>query len=160
RSSRAGAQGGRARPEPAARGRLGPAGGGVSASDSERLARLALARVAEPGARAVHAALQNAPAEEGGGAVRNGAPLDQLGQRALEGMRSRAETCDPRRDLERLADVGGRVVCPGDDEWPEGLDWHPDVMGGEVKELAPPWVLLARGAQLLRPALELSVAVV
>ncbi|MFN2536542.1 MAG: DNA-processing protein DprA [Mycobacteriales bacterium] len=132
----------------------------MSVSDGERLARLGLARVAEPGSLAVHAALQAFPAEEVWDAVQAGAPLDQLGQRALAGMRVRAETCDPRRDLERLGDVGGRVVCPGDDEWPDGLDWHPHVMSGDVKEMAPPWVLLALGAHRLRPALELSVAIV
>lgn len=128
-------------------------------SHEEQLARLALARAVEPGSRAVHAALQSSSAEEVWDAVRHGAQVGELGQRALDGIAHRASTTEPERDLERLQRLGGRVVCPGDEEWPEGLTWHPDQMSGQVRDMAPPWLLLVLGAPL-RPALDLSVAVV
>jgi DNA processing protein len=132
----------------------------MSVSDEERLARLALARVAEPGSHAVHAALRSAPATEVWAAVRAGAPLGQLGQRALDGLAGRVDRCAPEHDLERLGDLGARVVCPGDAEWPDGLLWAPGTLGGDVREMAPPWVLLVRGPHDLRAATATSVAVV
>jgi DNA processing protein len=128
--------------------------------DEERLARLALSRVVEPGSRAVHAALQSEPATEVWAALRAGAPIGQLGQQALEGIAGRAEGYDPRRDVDRLAEVGGRLVCPGDAEWPTALDWDPDLMDGDVKQMAPPWALFVRGGAELGRAVARSVAVV
>lgn len=132
----------------------------MSVSDAERLARLALARVAEPGSRVVHQALQQAPATEVWAAIRAGAPLGGLGRQALEGLAGRVAVCRPESDLERLTALGGRVVCPGDEEWPDGLAWDPEVMTGDNKQLAPPWALLVRGPHDLRQSLALSVAVV
>ena len=129
----------------------------MTVSDQERLARLALARVAQPGSHAIHAALQQAPATEVWAAVREGEPLGQLGQGALDGMAGRVRLCEPERDLERLGDVGGRVVCPGDEEWPETLAWSLDTFSGEM---APPFVLLLRGPGDLGTAAAGSVAVV
>jgi DNA processing protein len=128
--------------------------------DEERLARLALSRVAEPGSLAVHRALEAVPATEVWASLRAGVPLGQLGQVALDGMASRMEGYAPERDLERLGDLGGRVLCPGDDEWPEGLDWDPEVMTGDVKQMAPPWALMVRGPHDLGPVTATSVAVV
>jgi DNA processing protein len=137
-----------------------PPEGGVTVTDEERLARLALARIAEPGSHAVHEALQKHAATEVWAAVKAGAPLGQLGQRVLEGVASRLDGYAPERDLERLGDLGGRVVCPGDDEWPARLEWATGAMTGDVKEMAPPWVLLVRGSRHLRQALADSVAIV
>lgn len=131
--------------------------GGVSA---DRLARLGLARVTEAGSCDVWAALQQADAVDVWDAVRAGEPLGQLGQRALDGVAGRLVTADPAADLARVEALGGRVLCPGDDEWPEGLDWHPEVMGGQVKHMAPPFLLFARGPAHLRRAAERSVAIV
>ncbi|MCW2599978.1 MAG: dna polymerase sliding clamp subunit [Frankiales bacterium] len=132
----------------------------MTVDDDERLARLALARVAEPGSHDVHLALQQAPAAEVWASVKAGAPLGQLGQRALDGIAGRVDGYVPERDLERLGDLGGRVICPGDDEWPDGLDWGLGVMQGDVKGMAPPWVLLVRGRHDLRKATATSVAIV
>lgn len=132
----------------------------MTVTDQERLARLALARVAEPGSHEVHRALQERPAVEVWAAVRAGAPLGQLGQVALEGLATRVHGYAPERDLERLGDLGGRVVCPGDDEWPGGLDWQPGVMTGDVKQMAPPWVLLVLGPAHLREVTSASIAIV
>lgn len=141
-------------------GGIGVAAGGVAVSDEERLARLALARVAEPGSHAVHLALQQAPATEVWAALKAGAPLGQLGQRALDGLATRLDGYEPERDLERLGDLHARIVCPGDDEWPTGLDWALGRMTGDVTEMAPPWVLLVRGPHNLRRATDQSVSIV
>ncbi|MCW2544474.1 MAG: protecting protein DprA [Frankiales bacterium] len=128
--------------------------------EDERLARIALARVVEPGSRAVHAALAEEPASLVWNALRAGAPIGQLGQQALDGVATRADGYDPRRDLDRLHAVGGRLLCPGDPEWPDCLDWDPDVMEGDVKQMAPPWALFVRGPSLLADSCRRSVAVV
>ena len=132
----------------------------MTVEHEERLARLALARVAEPGSRAVHSALQLASAVEVWEAVRAGARIGDLGQRALDGIASRLDGYEPARDLERLEALGGRVLCPGDEEWPDGLDWHPDELGGSARDQAPPWALLVVGRHDLRQAAASAVAVV
>ena len=129
-------------------------------NEAERLARIGLARVTEPGSLAVWAALQQAPAEQVWDAVQAGEPLGQLGQRALDGLAARVELCDPRRDLDTLALLGARAVCPGDDEWPGGLDWEPSAMSGEIKGMAPPFVLFVKGPHPLREVTAMSAAVV
>lgn len=133
---------------------------GTVVSDQERLARIALARIVEPGSRAVHAALQHEPATAVWSALRAGAPIAQLGQQALDGVAGRAEGYDPQRDLDRLEQCGGRVLCPGDAEWPDCVDWDPDVMEGDVTQMAPPWALFVRGPVSLATACRRSVAVV
>ncbi|MFE4692028.1 DNA-processing protein DprA [Streptomyces sp. NPDC056749] len=94
--------------------------------ERERLARAALTRVFEPGD------------ERGGRWIREAGPVELIRRltgpdgpaRALEGMtaarlagyRLRAASADPGRDLAAVAAVGGRFVCPGDQEWPSQLD--------------------------------------
>ncbi len=128
--------------------------------DEERLARLALARVVEPGSHEVHLALERQPATQVWAALRRGAPLGQLGQEALAGIATRIDGYEPERDRQRLADSGARVVCPGDEEWPDGLTWEPGVMQGDVKQMAPPWALFVRGPHDLGAVARRSVAVV
>lgn len=132
----------------------------MTVSDEERLARLALARVAHAGSPEVHAALLTTSATEVWADLRAGAPLGALKQQALEGIAGRVSGYRPERDLELLHDLGGRVVCPGDEEWPQGLDWTDGTMGGEVRTMAPPWVLLVRGPHSLRDVAERSVSIV
>jgi DNA processing protein len=132
----------------------------TAVNDAERLARLALARVAHAGSPEVHAALRTAPAAEVWADLQAGAPLGALKQQALEGIASRVVGYRPERDRELLEDAGGRVVCPGDEEWPEGLDWADGALGGEVKTMAPPWVLLVRGPHSLSDAARGSVSIV
>lgn len=45
---------------------------------------------------------------------------ERLG-RAVERWRRRARDADPRPVLDRLERLGGRLVCPADDDWPVGL---------------------------------------
>jgi len=133
----------------------------TTVDEDERLARLALARVAEPGSRAVAAALESVPAAQLWSDLRAGFAVPGWGPRALEGVVERARGYDPRRDLDRLLALGGRVVCPGDEEWPERLSWPLDAMGTrDIQELAPPWALLVRGPAHLAATVSASVAVV
>lgn len=132
----------------------------TAVSDEERLARLALARVVEPGSHDLHEALEQYPVTDVWAVLRQGAPLGQLGQQALAGIATRVDGYEPERDLERLVEVGGRVVCPGDDEWPDGLIWGLGVMQGDVKQMAPPWVLFVRGPHSLGAVCRRSVSIV
>lgn len=86
--------------------------------EEERLARVALSRLGEPGD------------------VRMGRLVTEIGplalhralleQRDLEGLAAdvagRLAGLDPARELERAERVGVRFVIPGDEEWPEELD--------------------------------------
>jgi DNA processing protein len=133
----------------------------VSAADEDRLARVALSRVVEPGSRAVALALQRMPAAQVWEDLRSGVAPEHLGQQALEGIAARAQGYDPRRDLERVLALGGRVVVPGDPEWPDGCAWPVDAMtGADVRELAAPWALYVRGPHALAEVARGSVAVV
>ncbi len=84
----------------------------------ERLARVALARLGEPG----EARLAGLVAELG--AVRLYAALraERNPQGLLTDVASRLAEVDPERDLCRAERLGVRFVIPGDSEWPRGLD--------------------------------------
>jgi len=94
----------------------------VSAStqvpDEERLARVALGRLAEPG----DPRMTGLVAELGAAYVY--AQLSE--ERDLAGILSdvaaRLRAIDPVADLERAGRLGIRYVVPGDDEWPSQLD--------------------------------------
>jgi DNA processing protein len=94
--------------------------------DEERVARAALTRVMEPGD------------ERGGRWLREFGPAGLMarltapehGEAALPGAtarrlaayRIRAAAAEPHRDLAAVAELGGRFICPGDQEWPTQLD--------------------------------------
>ncbi|MEU9358204.1 DNA-processing protein DprA [Streptomyces sp. NPDC048301] len=98
----------------------------ASGMEQERLARAALTRVFEPGD------------ERGGRWLREIGPVELLDRLSgtdgaartlpgmtearLAGLRVRASGADPQRDLDAVAAIGGRFVCPGDREWPSQLD--------------------------------------
>jgi DNA processing protein len=124
--------------------------------ERERLARAALTRILEPGD------------EQGGRWIRRygaaglldlftgrrtevGAELREASEDRLDGYRARAAGVEPERDLEGLAAVGGRFVCPGDAEWPSQL---------EDLGTAAPVGLWVRGGPDLRLWVLRSVAVV
>ena len=118
--------------------------GGVS---SDRLARALLSRIAEPGDRRIGDALTRWSAEDVVELVRCGsAQID-----AVERYAARLAVADPDADLERLASVGGRLLVPGDLEWPS-----------QVADLgaAAPWALWVRGTVDLRLSLLRSVSIV
>jgi DNA processing protein len=83
----------------------------VSASDADRLARVTLGRIAEPG----KATLLDAVTDLGPVVVR-----DRLAEDPALGPRIAA--VDAERDLVTAARAGLRFVVPGDDEWPACLD--------------------------------------
>ncbi|MGW1491854.1 DNA-processing protein DprA [Streptomyces sp. NPDC002402] len=135
-----------------------PAAGGelrADAGERERFARAALTRVIEPGdehggrwlrefgAQGLMARLTAAEHEEAG--------LNGATARRLAGYRIRAAGADPDRDLAAVAAVGGRFICPGDQEWPTQLDDLGD---------ARPIGLWVRGRADLRKWALRSVAVV
>ena len=91
---------------------------GSRPSDEERLARVALNRLAEPG----DPRLASLVAELGAVSVRD----HLVAERDLSGLHTdvatRLAAVDPHRDLERAERRGIRFVIPGDQEWPSGLD--------------------------------------
>lgn len=126
----------------------------MSAPEAERLARVALCRLAEPG----DPRLASLVSEIGAIRVR-----DHLAEeRDMHGLHSdvaaRLAAIDPERDLERAAGRGIRCVVPGDAEWPGSLD--------DLAAAAPlqsrggvPLALWVRGPVLLS-SLEQAVSVV
>ncbi len=124
-------------------------------ADAERLARVVLSRVGEPG----DPRLTDLVHELGGVRV-----LDSLREQAAErelgaDLAERLEAVDPVRELERAAQQGIRFVTPGDAEWPAPLDDlahapHLHERGGV------PVGLWCRGSLRLDEATEHAVAVV
>ncbi|MCW2777391.1 MAG: protecting protein DprA [Frankiales bacterium] len=122
----------------------------------ERRARVALSRLVEPGTASVLAAVQESGAVATWARLREGRRLPGMSAALAEGAAHRAGSCDPDADLRALERCGGRVVCPGDDEWPtDRLIWP-----GDAVRSAPPVVLYARGPLGLADATARSVAVV
>jgi DNA processing protein len=142
----------------------------MTASDAERLARATFCAIAEPGSASLGrliarlgplgalAAIRTGVLP-GNAAPGNAAPGDgmvgaQAGQRLAEHMASwriRLQTADPEADLTVCHNFGGRLVCPGDAEWPSQLD---DL--GDVR----PYALWLRGPGDLRYGCLHSVALV
>lgn len=87
----------------------------MSVTEQERLARVTLNAVGEPG----DVKLARSVAEEGAVAhlerLRNPTSADGAD------LAARLAAADPARELERGARAGLRFVVPGDDEWPVGL---------------------------------------
>ncbi|MEV1053140.1 DNA-processing protein DprA [Streptomyces sp. NPDC049887] len=127
----------------------------AGAGEEERRARAALTRVVEPGDEHAGRWLSRlGPVElmarltaptPGAGNLPGG------GRQRMEGYRMRAAAACPERDLERVAELGGRFLCPGDPEWPGQLDDLQD---------ARPVGLWVRGLPDLRIWALRSVAVV
>ncbi|GGY86543.1 DNA-processing protein DprA [Streptomyces poonensis] len=89
----------------------------------ERLDRIFLARVVEPGDELGGRWLR----ELGARAVvrrltRDDGPLPGASERRWAGLRARARRADPEQDLAQAGQAGARFVCPGDGEWPGQLD--------------------------------------
>jgi DNA processing protein len=94
----------------------------AAAPDDERLARVALTRIAEPGDETVGAWLRDREPAALVRAITEGKPLPGASPRRLAGYRLRAERVDAEGDLAAVHALGGRFVCPGDTEWPHQLD--------------------------------------
>ncbi len=112
--------------------------------DDERLARVAWSRLIEPGDERATTLIEQVGAGEA---------LRALTEREvpwLERFLPRLASLDPRRDLLGIQRLGGRVVLPSDDEWPDCL----------AALAAPPPCLWVRGTAQLAEVAERSVAVV
>ncbi|MDQ1103130.1 DNA processing protein [Nocardioides zeae] len=99
----------------------------MSVDDRERLARVALSQILEPGDVRLLEAVRRVGAEAVHEAVceahRNPGRVD----RALSGVAARVGGVEPARRLELAMRQGARFVVPGDDEWPTALDDLADV---------------------------------
>lgn len=118
-----------------------------SASDllgQERWARAAWSRIAEPEDLVAADLIARHGAVE---AIRR---IGRVDEPKTERFRTRLELLDIERDLEIGDRFGARVICPGDDEWPTGLD-----------DLShPPYCLWVRGPADLGLVCRRSAAVV
>ena len=88
------------------------------AGDAERLARLALGRLGEPG----DPRLASLVAELGAQRVHRHLAEERDVGGMLTDVAARLAELDPARDLERAERIGIRFVVPGDAEWPTSLD--------------------------------------
>ena len=84
----------------------------------ERLARLALSMLGEPGDLRMAGLVSELGAELVHAQLLQGRNPQGLGDE----IAARLEVADPERDLERATRKGIRWVVPGDAEWPTGLD--------------------------------------
>ena len=131
-----------------------PSGGRHRAEDDpQRTARAALTRILEPGDETAGRWLR----EMGPVALWHTLSDDDADPPAgaspakIAGLRLRAARARPTADLDAITALGGRFVCPGDDEWPGQLDDLGD---------ARPVGLWVRGTGNLRLWALRSVAVV
>ncbi|MFF3848418.1 DNA-processing protein DprA [Streptomyces sp. NPDC002328] len=121
-------------------------------TDGERLARVFLARVIEPGDEIGGRWVREYGAPEAVRRLRgNGEALPGVSPRRWAGLRARAAEAEPLRDLAVAREAGVRFVRPGDAEWPGPLDDLGD---------ARPLGLWVRGGPSLRIWALRSVAVV
>ena len=123
--------------------------------ERQRLARVALATLSEPGEPRIAALVD----ELGPVLVHDRllAERDPVGG-MLADVATRLATTDPRRDLDRAHRLGIRFVIPGDAEWPTRVE---DLLGAETlyERGGPPLGLWVRGPMRL-DELDASVAVV
>ncbi|MFI7600746.1 DNA-processing protein DprA [Actinoplanes sp. NPDC049681] len=134
-------------------------------SDTDRLARVALTWLAEPGNRIIWHLVQTQGAEETLARLIAG----DIPEAALRtAVASRSDSADPRRiaemALRRAQRLGARVVVPADGEWPIGVEalatLELDVAGRVNRDVRPPLCLWVRGSRPLSDAFERSVAIV
>ncbi|NUP37202.1 MAG: DNA-protecting protein DprA, partial [Streptomyces sp.] len=91
--------------------------------EAERLARVFLARVLEPGDEVGGRWVRELGAAEVARRLRDEEPqLAGVTDRRWAGLLARARQAEPERDLAVARDAGVRFVVPGDAEWPGQLD--------------------------------------
>lgn len=147
------------------------------APDAERRARAALLALAEPGDLALARLVANQGAVATLAAIEAGelpaghqvdaeglpVPADAVrtgGHPRLADYRTRLPSVDPDRDFEIAAEFGARLICPGDDEWPESLDVLAHAGTVERGWGGTPLALWVRGEPELAKLTARSVAVV
>lgn len=90
----------------------------MSVPEAERLARVGLSLLTEPGDARVAAVV----ADVGAQVLYDNVLAQRDDSEVRRDARSRLEGCDPVRQLEQAARAGLRFVVPGDAEWPAQLD--------------------------------------
>lgn len=134
----------------------------MTVPQEERLARAALTRLCEPDDPDLFEAVRDHGVVDLWAMLRRRDP--RLPDRLRAATRGRLGTCYPDKDIEHQQRLGGRLLCPGDDEWPVAVgDLQPlraarirgdRLVGGEPIGL---WV---RGPAALGTVTERSVAIV
>jgi DNA processing protein len=129
--------------------------GTTGVAESERLARVVLSRIGEPGDPRLTDLVHELGGQQVLSSLREQAADRELGADLAE----RLASVDPVRELERAASQGIRFVVPGDEEWPASLDDlalapHLHERGGV------PVGVWCRGSLRLDEATEQAVAVV
>ena len=126
---------------------------GGAGADDERLARVLLCRIAEPG----DVNLTRLVADNGACAVVDDLLAGRLKNNNAVHWRARVPSARPERDLASARAVGARFVIPGAPEWPVQLD---DLAQLSTDYGAVPFGLWVRGDLDLRVAASRSVAIV
>lgn len=90
----------------------------AASSDVDRLARVALCRLSEPG----HQHLTSMVAQMGAVQVRDRLAAGPAHGGAQDEVPARLAAIDPERELDQARRLGIRFVIPGDDEWPAQLE--------------------------------------
>ncbi len=121
-------------------------------SDEDRMARVALSRVIEPGDPATLKTFADLEPVEIWELLRTKAP-------GLERWSSRLSRVAAEQDLARAHRAGARFVIPGDDEWPDQIEVLTEA-GQQARRGGTPYGLWVRGKPNLRDLLESSVAIV
>ena len=125
-------------------------------SEGERLARVALSRLSEPGEPRLATVVEELGAEEVYRLLRS----EQDVRGVYTDVAQRLAGVDPARDLERAEALGLRFVCPGDEEWPEEALAGLASAGVAHGRGGPPLGLWLRGPLRLDEATSGSVAIV
>lgn len=125
-------------------------------TEDERLARAALSRIGEARDAGLRAVVDRLGPVEVWARLRAGAT--GVAGVDLTAAAARVAGTEPRRDIDRLIALGGRLVCPGDREWPTQLDEL--ALVADATDGAVPYALWVRGAADLVEAARRSVAVV
>ncbi|PWI44312.1 DNA-processing protein DprA [Streptomyces sp. ICBB 8177] len=94
----------------------------LDVGDDERRARAALTRIAEPGDEAVGRWLRRYGPVATLAMLTGQDELPGVSDRRAAGYRVRRARVRPEADLGVIRELGGRFVCPGDEEWPTQLD--------------------------------------
>lgn len=122
----------------------------TTVGDEERAARAQLLRSAEPGTAALLRHVRAVGPEQAVDDIRRRRPISGIDVGALA---ARLLDVPAERELELAGKLGARLVCPGDDEWPHGLDDLDQVDAGCLG-------LWVRGSAALADTCERAVAVV
>lgn len=138
----------------------------AAALDADRLARVALTWIAEPGNRSVFRLVEQHGAVGALTLLREGgAPEEALRQTVTARLSAADPLAVATEAMERADRLGARLVTPADDEWPLPVaDLHRLVLASSPRrvdrETAPPLCFWVRGGHSLAETLDRSVALV